>query len=67
MLAMIAECQRVMGEVEAEHRSTQAAQAAVIARIQDVAFDLEGRCMQTSGEQRRVLKTQVCCCALAES
>ena len=53
MLEVIAECQGVVGEVEEEHRGTQAAQAAVIARIQDVAVDLEGRCMQTSGMSER--------------
>lgn len=43
VLGLLTDCQRALEDMDAEYRSTKAAQAVVVEKIQEVAFDLEGR------------------------
>jgi len=54
---LLIECNQVVAAVYSDLDTQQESHAGVVHRMQTVAAELEGRCWQTSGEQRRVIRT----------
>jgi hypothetical protein len=54
---LLIECNQVVATIYSDLDTQQESHAVVVHRMQTVAAELEGRCWQTSGEQRRVIRT----------